>query len=52
MHKNPLLITASVAALIAVAAAATLFVVSAYAGQKSGLRHCPPRVERLAWCWS
>jgi hypothetical protein len=52
MHKNPLLITASVAALIAVAAAATPFVLSAHAGQKSGLRHCTPRLERLAWCRS
>ena len=46
MQKNPFVITAAVAALIVVAALATLGVLSAIAGEKSGLeksgRHnCP-----------
>ena len=46
MQKNPFVITAAVVALIVVAALATLGVVSAIAGQRSGLeksgRHdCP-----------
>jgi hypothetical protein len=47
MQKNPVVITASVAALIAVAAAAVLIVLTSLAGQKSGLDksaarpHCP-----------
>jgi hypothetical protein len=65
MQKNPLVITSVVAALIAVAAAATLFVLSAYSGQRTGM-HCPKptakalravadpaygaRLERLARC--
>jgi hypothetical protein len=65
MQKNPLVIAASVTALIAVAAAATLFVLSAYSGQRAGM-HCPKpsakavravedpaygaRLERLARC--
>jgi hypothetical protein len=43
--KNPFVITASVAAIIVVAALATLGVLSAFAGEKSGLdkssrQHC------------
>jgi hypothetical protein len=46
MQKNPFVITAAVAVLIVVAALATLGVLSAFAGEKSGLdkasRHnCP-----------
>lgn len=46
MKKNALVITASVATLIAVAAAAVLIVLTSLAGQKSGLdkaglAHCP-----------
>ena len=37
MSKNPLLITLAIAALIVVAALGTLGVLSALAGQKSGL---------------
>lgn len=37
MKKNPLVITASVATLVAVAAAAVLIVLTSLAGQKAGL---------------
>jgi hypothetical protein len=37
MNKNPLIITLAIAALIVVAALGTLGVLSALAGQKSGL---------------
>jgi len=46
MQKNPLVITASIAALIVVTALAVLAVLSAFEGQKSGQDmssrvHCP-----------
>jgi hypothetical protein len=53
MQKNPYVITVSVAALIVVAALATLGVLSAFAGEKSGLeksgRHnCPTLSAKAA----
>jgi hypothetical protein len=53
MKKNPFVITASVAAIIVVAALATLGVLSAFAGQESGLdkagRHnCPTLSAKAA----
>lgn len=53
MKKNPYVITASVAAIIVVAALATLGVLSALAGQKSGLEksgrtHCPTLSAKAA----
>jgi hypothetical protein len=46
MQKNPFVITASILAIVVVAALATLGVLSAFAGEKSGLEkagrhHCP-----------
>jgi hypothetical protein len=46
MKKSPFVITASVVAIIAVAALATLGVLSAFAGEKAGIdksgrQHCP-----------
>ena len=46
MQKNPFVITAAVVAIVVVAALATLGVLSAFAGEKSGLeksgrQHCP-----------
>jgi hypothetical protein len=46
MRKNPFVITASVVAIVVVAALATLGVLSAFAGEKAGLeksgrQHCP-----------
>jgi hypothetical protein len=51
--KNPFVITASVAAILVVAALATLGVLSALAGQKSGLeksgrQHCPKLTAKAA----
>jgi hypothetical protein len=53
MKQSPFVITASVVILIAVAALATLGVLSAFAGQKSGLeksgRHgCPHLTAKTA----
>ena len=53
MKKNPFVITASVAAIIVVAALATLGVLSAFAGQKAGLekserKHCPKLTAKVA----
>ena len=53
MKKNPFVITASVVAVIIVAALATLGVLSAFAGEKSGLdksgRHdCPTLSAKAA----
>jgi hypothetical protein len=53
MHKNPFVITASVVVVILVAALATLGVLSAFAGQNSGLeksgRHdCPTLSAKAA----
>jgi hypothetical protein len=55
MQKNPFLITAAVASLIVVAALATLGVLSAFAGEKSGLeqagRHgCSAQVTEYMRC--
>ena len=55
MQKNPFLITAAVASLIVVAALATLGVLSAFAGEKSGLeqagRHgCAAQVTEYVRC--
>jgi hypothetical protein len=46
MQKSPFVITASVVAIVVVAALATLGVLSAFAGEKSGFeksgrQHCP-----------
>jgi hypothetical protein len=51
--KNPFVITISVAAIIVVAALATLGVLSAFAGEKSGLdksgrKHCPKLTAKAA----
>jgi hypothetical protein len=51
--KNPFVITASVAAILVVAALATLGVLSALAGQNSGLQksgrqHCPTLTAKAA----
>jgi len=51
--KNPLVITASIAALIAVAATAVLVVLMSLAGQKSGLQksghaRCVPHLSASA----
>jgi hypothetical protein len=43
MQKNPFVITAAVAALVVVAALATLGVLSAFAGEQSGLDRAHPR---------
>jgi len=52
MQKNPFVITAAVAALIVVAALATLGVLSAVSGQRSGLdksgRHACPKLSAQA----
>jgi hypothetical protein len=53
MKKNPFVITGSVAAIIVVAALATLGVLSAFAGQKAGLEksgrhHCPKLTAKVA----
>ena len=53
MKKNPFVITASVAAILVVAALATLGVLSAFAGQKAGLeksgrQHCPKLTAKVA----
>jgi hypothetical protein len=55
MQKNPFLITAAVASLIVVAALATLGVLSAFAGEKSGLeqtgRHgCSAQLTEYVRC--
>jgi hypothetical protein len=53
MKKNPFVITASVAAILVVAALATLGVLSAFAGEKAGLEksgrhHCPKLTVKAA----
>jgi hypothetical protein len=52
MQKNPLVITVAVAAIVVVAALATLGVLSAFSGQSSGLeksgRHDCPRLSAKA----
>jgi hypothetical protein len=55
MQKNPFLITAAVAALVVIAALATLGVLSAFAGERSGLDHaghrgCPTEVAKHVRC--
>jgi hypothetical protein len=53
MKQNPFVITAAVAALIVVAALATVGVLSAFAGEKSGLdkagrKNCPTLSAKAA----
>jgi hypothetical protein len=55
MKQNPFVISAAVAALVLVAALATLGVLAAFAGQKSGLeksvKHgCPTQVAKYGDC--
>jgi hypothetical protein len=55
MTQNPFVISAAVAALVLVAALATLGVLAAFAGQKSGLeksgKHgCPTQVAKYGDC--
>ena len=56
MKQNPFVISAAVAALVLVAAFATLGVLAAFAGQKSGLeksgKHgCPTQVAKYGDCF-
>jgi hypothetical protein len=55
MKQNPFVISAAVAALVLVAAFATLGVLAAFAGQKSGLEKsgkqgCPTPVAKYGDC--
>jgi hypothetical protein len=55
MKQNPFIISAAVAALVLVAALATLGVLAAFAGQKSGLeksgKHgCPAQIANYGDC--